>query len=448
MKKRLFSVLLILILLSTALLSTSLATPNAQTPPHNAFAVVLADLNTGDIIYSHNMHTPLHPASTTKIMTAILAVEALDRGQVNINDILTTSHAALADMVPLGSNIGLEVGEEMTFESLLHAVMLVSANDASNVIAEYLGGGSIDNFVQMMNDRARQLGAMNTNFTNAHGLSNDAHLTTAYDMFLIAQHAVSNSRFVELYMEIERPHPATNMRPAGIFRTTNHLLMPENPLYNPDIFGIRTGFTTVAGFCLVSTATRGDVSLLAVVMGVHSTGGERDFAAEFGTTTNIYNWAFENLTYREILPQHTEIDRIPILLGDGADTIGLRPAHTVRALMHVDANISDNLRREVVIYSQVEDQPLEAPVAAGDALGSLTLFYGDRQFGPIPLVADQTVHLSRVAYMRSELGNTFGSIWVQLIIAVFFLLFVFYIIYAVRHSIQKRKRRRARMNRK
>ena len=448
MKTRLFSILLIFLLLLPLFMVQGFAVDQRQGPPHNAFAVVLADLYTGDIVYSHNMHEPLHPASTTKIMTALLAVEALDRGQVSINDVLTTSNAALADMVPLGSNIGLEVGEEMVFESLLHAVMLSSANDASNVIAEHLGGGSINAFVEMMNNRARQLGAMNTNFTNAHGLTDDRHITTAYDMFRIAQYAVTNPRFVELYSDIERPHPATNMRPAGIFHTTNLLMLPDNPSYNPDVHGVRTGFTSVAGFCFVSTAARGDVSLLAVVMGVHSSGGERDLEAEFGTTTNIYNWAFDNLVHKEIMPQITEIDRIPILFGDGADTIGLRPAHAVRALMHVDAEVSDNLRREVIIYSAAADSPLEAPIAQGDVLGSLTLFYGERQFGPIPLVAAETIHLSRVAYMRSELENTFGNVWVQLIIVVFILLFVFYIIYAVRHSIKKRQRRRARLNRK
>ena len=449
MKTRLFSILLIFLLLLPLLMGQSFAVEHTQSPPHDAFAVVLADLYTGDIVYSHNMHEPLHPASTTKIMTALLAVEALDRGQVSINDILTTSDAALADMVPLGSNIGLEVGEEMAFESLLHAVMLSSANDASNVIAEHLGGGSIDAFIEMMNNRARQLGAMNTNFTNPHGLTDDRHITTAYDMFRIAQHAVSNPRFVELYSEIERPHPATNMRPAGIFRTTNLLMVPDNASFNPDVYGVRTGFTSVAGFCFVSTAARGDVSLLAVVMGVHSSGDERDLEAEFGTTTNIYNWAFDNLMHKEIMPQTTEIDRIPVLFGDGADSVGLRPAHAVRALMHVDAEISDNLRREVIIYSAATDEdPLEAPIAQGDVLGSLTLFYGERQFGPIPLVAAETVHLSRIAYMRSELESTFGNVWVQLIIVVFILLFVFYIIYAIRHSIKKRQRRRARLNRK
>lgn len=447
MKKRLFSAILIVMVLSASFLSPSLAAPGSFTPPHNANAVVLADLYTGDIIYSHNMHTPIHPASTTKIMTALLAVEALDRGQVNINDLLTTSHQALADMVPLGSNIELQVGEEMAFESLLFAVMLVSANDASNVIAEYLGGGSIDNFVQMMNDRARQLGAQNTNFTNPHGLTDDNHLTTAYDMFRITQHALTNSRFVELFSDIERAHPATNMRPAGIFRTTNLLTTPDSPFYNPYVYGVRTGFTSVAGFCFVSTATRGDISLLGVVMGVH-TPGERDLAAEFGTTSNIYNWAFDNLSYREILPQNTEIERIPILLGDGAETIGLRPQHSITALLHTDTEIGDNFRREVVVYSELAGEDLEAPVAMGDVLGSITLFYGDRQFGPIALVADQTVHLSRVSYMLSELGSTFGNLWVQIIIAIFVLLFVFYIVYLVRHSIQKRKRRRARLNRK
>ena len=436
MKKRHFFTLFTLFLLISGLVVSAFAlTPS---PTHHAYAIVLADANTGDIIYAQNEHEQINPASTTKIMTALLAVEALDRGDVNIHDMLVTSQAALADMVPAGANIGLEVDEEMRFESLLYAVMLVSANDATNVIAERLGG-TIDNFVQMMNDRARELGALNTNFRNAHGLTQDGHYSTAYDLFRITEFAIQNPRFVELYSELERFDPAT----SRTFVSTNRMKDPTAPEYYHGALGVKTGFTNAAGWCLVSTATRGDISLLAVVMGVPA---DVDGINHFSETAALYDWAFENLEYTEILPANTEITRVPISLGDGADTIGLRPQHSVNALVLQGTTLQD-IRQEIVLFFDEEAEPLVAPVSQGTVLGQVTFYADGRTFGPMPLIAGETVALSRTAHLRYEVGNTLGSTWVRVVIIVLVLLLALYVVYAVNYSIKKRRRRKERLNR-
>ncbi|MCL2562670.1 MAG: D-alanyl-D-alanine carboxypeptidase [Oscillospiraceae bacterium] len=442
MKKRHIFTLFTIFLLITGLVGSAIALPVSRPSVEAADAIVLADLNTGDIIFAQNEHNPIHPASTTKIMTALLAVEALERGDVNINDMVATSETALADMIEAGSAIGLEVGEEMTFEALLFASMLISANDATNVIAEHIAG-SIDNFVQMMNDRARELGALNTTFRNPHGLTQDGHMTTAYDIFRISYFAVSLPRFADLYSMQERPFRATNERPAGIFTSTNRLTDPDADGYYPGASGVKTGFTQAAGMCLVSTATRDDISLLAVVMGV-PTG--IDGVNHFTETAALYDWAFENLTYTELLPATLEITRIPISLGDGRETIGLRPANAVNALVFEGMSLQD-ARQEVTLFYD-DDNPLIAPVNQGDILGEITLHYGDRTFGPIPLVAAENVALSRTAYMRQELESTLGNIWVLVVIVVLVLLVLLYIVYAVNHAAKKRKKRRERMARK
>jgi len=406
-------------------------------PDHEAHALVLADLRTGDIIYAQNEHERIHPASTTKIMTALLAVEALDRGDVNIHDLLTTSEAALADMVPAGANIGLEVGEQMRFESLLYALMLVSANDATNVVAEHLGG-TIEGFVQMMNERAYELGARNTHFTNPHGLTAEGHLSTAYDIFRISQYAIRNPRFAALYSEQIRLDPATRRT----FHSTNRMTDPAALEFYEGVSGVKTGFTSAAGWCLVSTATRGDISLLAVVMGVPDQEGINHFTE----TAAIYDWAFENLDYIEILSATTEITRIPVLLGDGADSVGLRPNDTITALLLRGSN-PENIRREFTIFSDEEDHAVGAPISQGTVLGEMILHYADRTFGPIPLVAAENVSLSRRSHLQQELSDTLGSIWVQVVIVVLVLLFLLYIVYAILYSIKKRKRRRERLNR-
>ena len=446
MKKRLFFTLISIFLLFSTF-APLVAAIQTGGPNHQAHAVVLADGNTGDILYVRNPHEPLHPASTTKIMTALLAVEAMDRGEFTIVDTLTTTETALADMIPAGANIGLEVGEEMSFESLLYAAMLVSANDATNVLAEYIGG-SIDGFVRMMNERARELGALNTNFANAHGLPNEAHYSTAYDLFRISYAAMRNARFMEIATSLQQGHPATNLQPAGIFRTTNFMADPDSPHYYPGLSGIKTGYTHAAGFCLVSTATQGDVFLLAVVMGVsrvppgETPDPDPEGPTHFTETAIIYDWAFETFFKTEILSIFEEIDRIPVALGDGADSVSLRPSEPVTALTRLGS--SPNIRREVTI----SEEGLEAPVEQGDVLGEITLHYGDRVFGPVPLVAGETVRLSQIAYIQREFTTTFENLWVRVAIGVLLFLFFLYLIYAIRHSIVRRRRRRARLRRR
>ena len=454
MKKRLFFTLILIFLLLSTFAAPAMA---ASVPAHQARAVILADGITGDILYAHNPHERIHPASTTKIMTVLLAVEAMDRGEFTIGDSLTTTYAALADMIPAGSSIGLEVGEEMSFESLVYAAMLVSANDASNVLAEYIGG-SIPGFIQMMNDRARELGALNTNFTNAHGLTGDNHFTTAYDMFQISRGAIANARFVEIANTLEQAHPSTNMRPAGVFTSTNHMADPDSPHHYPGLAGIKTGYTMAAGFCFVSTATRvsetteEDIFFIAVVMGV-SIGEALDQIDEgspthFTETALLYDWAFSTFDYAQILSMTEEIDRVPVALGDGAEDVGLRPANYISVLTRHGS--AEHIRREITLFDQGEEpgEGLTAPVQQGDVLGEITLHYGDRSFGPIPLVAAESVRLSQVAYIQSEFATTLDSLWVQGAIGALLLLFFLYIIYAIRHAIVRRRRRRARLRRR
>ncbi|MCL2828716.1 MAG: D-alanyl-D-alanine carboxypeptidase [Oscillospiraceae bacterium] len=452
MKKQFFLVVLALFLLISALAPPVLADPldeprPSNGPEHHALAVILADAKTGEILYAQNPNQRIHPASTTKIITALLAVEALARGDVAIGDTLVTTETALADMIATGMNIGLEVGEEMSFQALLYAAMLVSANDATNVIAEHLGG-SIDGFVEMMNERAAQIGAEDTNFTNPHGLTADNHYTTAYDMFLISRAAMNNPRFVELLDAPERPFAATNLRGAGIFSSTNLMTVYGSAYYYPGAFGIKTGFTLAAGFCLVSTATRDDVALMAVVMGV-SQGEDYDGATinHFTETARIYDWAFDTFTYQELRYAGQRVASVPVSMAEGADSVYLRTEEAITALMPVSFSLAD-LSYDIVIHNEVAGYELVAPITQGRLLGEITLFYGDRSFGPFTLYAASNIRLSRWDYIQQEVTDTFDNIWVQVAIVVLLLLFVLYIVYVVRHAILKRRRRRARMGRR
>jgi len=454
MKKKYFLAVLALFLLISTLTPPVLADPTLALdelrlngPEHHALAVILADAKTGEILYTQNPNQRIHPASTTKIMTALLAVEILARGDVALGDTLVTTETALADMTATGMNIGLEVGEEMSFQSLLYAAMLVSANDATNVLAEHLGG-SVAGFVQMMNERAAEIGAVNTNFTNPHGLTADDHYTTAYDMFLISRTAMNNPRFVELLDVPERPFAATNMRGAGIFSSSNLMTVPGSDFYYPGVFGIKTGFTLAAGFCLVSTATQDDVALMAVVMGVSQ--GEEYGGAQlnhFSETARIYDWAFDTFTYQELRYAGQRVTSVPVSMAAGTDNVDLRTGEAIAALMPIGFSPTD-IRYELTIYNEEAGYELIAPINQGQVLGSITLHYGDRNFGPYTLTAATNIRLSRAEYIQQDIADTLDNIWVQVAIVVLALLFVLYVVYVIRHAIVKRRRKQARLGRR
>ena len=440
MQNRKFLSLILICVLLLSIPTAALA--SAAPPPHMAQSVIIADLHTGDILYAEHEHAVLHPASLTKIMTVLLVIEALDRGDISISDRLVTEESDLWDIIPSGSSFELEVGEEMTLEALLYATMLSSANDASNVLARHVAG-SIPDFVALMNERARELGATQTNFENPHGLTQTGHYSTAYDIFRITFAALQNPRFVEISNEVERFHSASNLRPAGVISTTNHMINPESPFFRADVSGVKTGFTSAAGFTFASTATRDEISLLSVIMGVQSVGEENHFSE----AALLYDWAFASFAYQTVLTDTQPLATMPVLLGEEGDTVALYAAISIEALLPLGFDQSQ-LREERILFHEEAGEELTAPIQADEVLGTVSLYYGERLLGTSPLVAAEGISLSRVAHNLAEVDETLSSPWVRIAIAIFVVLLLFYVIFAISRTVKKRRRRRERLGRK
>ncbi|NCC69043.1 MAG: D-alanyl-D-alanine carboxypeptidase, partial [Clostridia bacterium] len=208
MKKiKIFPVFLLLFLFLSVWSPSALALDDPQV---TAKAVLLADADSGRIFFSQNADMKMYPASLTKIMTVLLAVEAVDRGDVSLDDEVTCSEECLAGMDEDGSTANIVAGETMKLRDLMYCALVESANEACNVIAEYIGG-SIGNFVQMMNDRAGELGCTGTHFANTHGLPDENHYTTAADMYLITMEAINQDLFMEICNTAKYTVSATNM---------------------------------------------------------------------------------------------------------------------------------------------------------------------------------------------------------------------------------------------
>lgn len=209
-------------------------------------SIILLEPDSGSVLFSKDENVRAYPASTTKIMTVLLAIEAIEDGRASLTDMVTASASMNYDLVADGSSAGILVGETMSLQDLLYCAMLSSGNDACNVIAEYIGG-TIDNFITMMNDRAQELGCVGTHFANTHGLPDENHYTTAYDLAQITLEAMTHSQFMDICDTVTYEVPATNMSGARTLSNSNGLINENSTMYPGYKYeyahGIKTGHT-------------------------------------------------------------------------------------------------------------------------------------------------------------------------------------------------------------
>ncbi len=244
-------------------------------PSVSASAAVLMNADTGDILYEKNGTATVQPASTTKMMTALLVVEAIEAGDISLTDEVTAYQDCQYNLEEDSSNANptIEPGEIMTVEDLLYCAMLQSANEACNILAEYVSG-SVSSFVELMNQRAEELGCTGTHFSNANGLEASDHYTTAEDFALIAKEAVTHAMFLTVCGAASYTVSATNMAEARSLTNTNQLLVSSSDYYYEYAYGIKTGYFANAGYCLVSAANYNDMNVICVVMGSTTSNGQ------------------------------------------------------------------------------------------------------------------------------------------------------------------------------
>ena len=443
MKKfKILSVLLIILMFAALLPVSAMA---AEAPEITAKAAVLANADTGEVYFSKNAEDRVQPASTTKIMTALLVVEAVEAGSIALDDKVAAYDDCQYNMDEYSTNAepAIEPGELLSVEELLYCAMLVSANEACNILAEYVSG-SVANFVSAMNDRAAELGCTGTSFKNANGLEESGHYTTAADFALIAQEAVKHTLLLEICGTLRYTVPETDFAEERELVNTNSLLNPDSSYYFEYAYGIKTGYFTNAGYCLVSAASLGGMDVVCVVMGGAESGDQ------FGDTIAIYDWFFDTYSNREVLSSTDTLMSIPVTLGT-TDSTGVRADASVNVVLPKDFDIS-GLKYQVTLYDLQEGEALEAPVNAGEVLGEVTVVMDDEVYGTSYLVATATVEMSRLEYLRSQLRDLFQAPVVRRIItlliillAIYVLLVVFYYYQRVRHlrSVREAKRQRA-----
>lgn len=422
---------------------------NAQAVEHidiDAKAALLADAETGEIFYSKDIYEKLYPASITKIMTALLVLEACERGEVSLTDMVVASDTFQEGLIWDGTTQNIQPGEIMSLEDLLYCLIVTSANEACNIVAEHVTGGSVSKFVELMNARAAELGCTNTSFTNTSGIPDENHYTTAYDIYLITREALEHQDFVRICNTVYKEIPATNISEARKLRTTNSLIVPESEKYYYKYAkGIKTGSTNAAGFCLVSSADKDGMKLISVILGAEAEKQEDEsyLIKSFTETKRLFEWFYNNYSQKHILKAGELISQVPVELGEDADSVVVRANGSLSLILPKEVNPED-FTRKVVIYSETENAPpLQAPVYEGQVLGEISFTYMDKTYGPFQLVANTDVSLSKLAFIKAKISDTLKRPIARIIIAAAVIVIVLYIILIIRYNALRKKRMKA-----
>jgi len=344
-------------------------------PEVSAEAAVLMDMESGQILYQKNMDKRMYPASTTKMMTGLIAIRKGD-----FKDRVKVSREAV---LVGGSSVGLQEDEVLTLEDLLYALLLPSSNDAGFALAEHIGG-SVEEFVRAMNSEAQAMGALNTHFANPHGLHDPNHYSTARDLAIIAREAMKNSAFRKIvgtyHYKTERflPRPVNGI-PQVDFVNLNKLMWPGFSYEYPGITGVKTGYTDEARRCLVSSAKRNGRELLSVVMKTENSGVYQDSVA-------LLNYGFNEFRQVVLVDQGSEVARAKVQQGESED-IGV----VTSAPFHFNVPVNDTHLIEKKINI---DGHISAPVSKGQKVGTMYFTRDGKTVGSIDLLSDRDVDKS------------------------------------------------------
>lgn len=401
---------------------------HAESIDINAQSYILMDSKTGQILYQHNPDEKLFPASTTKIMTAILALE-----KGNLDQIMTASTAAVNDIGKDGMNIGIMPGEELRLEDLLNALLITSANETANIIAENLSPTRLE-FVDLMNKKAKELGATDTNFVNPCGAHNPNHYTTAKDLSNISRYAMTIPKFRDIVSKDSYSLPTTNKRTSwGKLPVTNKLIGSKSNYY-ARVIGVKTGSTGEAGHNLVSSAVNNDgMELLAVVMGVKEPGAEKSI---FSYSKELLEFGFRNFSIQRIANAGEVIRNVPV--SDAKDNVSL-DLLTQGNLDSVLPNDKNTWNIEKVEHINTT---ITAPVKQGDAFGYIEYLRNGLSLGKVNVISAKSVDQSvKSIAMKTAKSTVKNPILPKVILGVLAFLTGFLCLRITLRKISKKRRK-------
>lgn len=372
-------------------------------------AAIIMDTETEQILYQKNIDKKMYPASTTKILTAIIAIE-----KCNLEDIVTATNSAISQ-VPSGySSAYISDGEEMTVKDLLTVFLVHSANEAGYILAEHCSG-SVEAFSNLMNEKAQEIGCKNSHFLNPSGIHNDNHYTTAYDLCLIANYCMKNNTFRNIVSMPKCTIDPTNKSLKRVYTNTNSLLNSNSQYYVENCIGIKTGYTKEAGNCLVSCFNKNNIEIICVVLGAGNIGNSD--ASRFIDSKNLFNYTYSNFDKKKIVNKNDVIQNIEI-------SNATKETKNLNLIVENDITALVNLNDDIPNPTISLNDNISAPIEANTQLGTVTY------------------HINGIEYKQNILAETtvkkdFTFLKISLIFVVFVVIFVLIII-----NIKRKKKKR------
>lgn len=414
MKKTVLTVFLSLIL-SFSFIIPAFCDDDHSAPEINADYSIVLNLNTDEVIYEKNADKKAYPASTVKLMTALLAFE-------NIDDLDTVIKVRAETVRRItGNSISLSADEELTVRQLLYAMLCNNANDAALVLADYVGGGSVDAFVSMMNDKAAELGCKNTVYKNPTGLHNAEMITTARDVGIIAKEASYNSLLVEMASTPTYTIEKTNKAKERTLYNKNLYVSSTSKYYNKDAKGLNSGNTDQSGYCLVSMSTQNGMPLLCIVLSCDKT--KDGTIHSYTDTTELYKWAFSSFGNVTILKAKQVSLEMPVKLSANNDYVLLYPDRDVDMILPL--GIKQN---EIEKVYNLDCEYLTAPIKKDTAVGTLSLVYEGKVLATVNMMTSSDIERSDILYYLDVIGKAVSTLWFMVSAITFCVLMAIYFI--------------------
>ncbi len=419
MKKYRFLSLILLFTLALSLVPSSAApaVPNQEDLDLFCTHAVLLDANHGEILYDMKANERAYPASITKLMTVLLVLEAIEYGQLSLSTPVAAGETRMQDVTYSYVNAELKLGEVLTVEELLYLVILPSYADACNVLAVAVDG-TIEDFVDHMNRKASELGCQNTHFTNPVGMHNENHYSTAYDLALILKACLEYDTYLEIAKVPKYTLHATDLSGPREMYNTNALVSTwrySGYIYDKCIAG-KTGNTDEAGRCLAAAAEDGDEVLISVILGsgpMEVPGDTELRQGQFRESKRLLEYGFNNFHRVTITKDSEPVGKVAVTMSRQADEVNVKAQGSITRTLPKSMDV-DDIETRVTLF----EDTVEAPVEAGQVMGTMTLYYEDEVYGTLDVVAITSVERSELLYKKQQFIEFFQNEGVRIILAV------------------------------
>ncbi len=441
--KKFLSVLLVAVIILSSFSIGATASFNSLLETE-ADIVLLINTDTETVILDKNADKRSAPASLTKIVTCMLVLENCS----DLSTMVTCKRESLNGLYEQNAaTAGILAGESLSIKDLLYCLMLPSAADAANILADYVGNG-IDNFVVMMNEFVAKLGCENTKFYNAHGLDTDPNAyTTANDLYKIVKYALQNPTFKEITSTSRYDVAPTAKYPhTRYLHNTNKMMNPGIPDYYCDaVSGVKTGTTDAAGRCVITTGSRDGYNYLLIVMGAPQYDIDNDGVEEnvaFTDSKKIYNWAFDNIELTKVTDTTDVVTVVDVEYNSKVDHLRLVPAEEISALVPLGTKAGSLVTRPI---ESETPKVVKAPIKKGDVIGKAEVLYGNDIVATVDLVAAEDIDLNIFLLIIGVIKNILSTTVFKILFIVLAIFVVIYILLIIRRNKIRAKRKKIRM---